>query len=252
MKRLLALLGLTSLVVLTACFYLGETFAVILGVSAGLLFFLTMFIPFARKEGTYPVAFITAVIAVCMFLGYTNFYVNPIKAYAKTTAEITAVQQDYVYHNNGYYNYILKVKSIAGKKVDTKMRLCSKQALFTEPYDELKFTADLSFTDNKSYYAQKIFLQAYFYSEEDVEVTKPDSKPLMYYIKSLRKDLSTALYLEMDYDTAAFSSAILLGDKNALEPDAKELLRSAGLSHIAVVSGLHLSIVGAIFAKIFD
>jgi len=251
LKRLLGLLGLTCLLVLTACFYLGETASFILGVGAFLLFLLSMLLPFARKEGTYPVAFMTAVITVCIFFGYTNFFVVPLQKFDGKTATVVAVQED-DYFSNGYYNYILKVKEIDSEKVNTKIRLCSKKALFTKAYDELRFKSEISFVENRSFWANETFLRTYLYEVSEVEVVKPTKRPLMYYIKELKNKFSTALYLEMNYDEAAFSSAVMLGDKYSMKPQTKDLLRASGLSHIAVVSGLHLSIVAAMAGKLFS
>lgn len=251
MKRLLGLLGLTCLLVLTACFYLSETAAVILGISALILFIFSMFFSFARKEGTYPVAFITAFIIVCVFLGYTNLFVNPLKAYDGKTADIVAYSED-EYYQNGFYNYVLKVKEIDGEEVNSNLLLCSKFPIITKYHDELHFSSEISFTENKSLWSRKIFFRSYLYEENEVDIINPDRRPLVYHFKEFRKDLSTALYLEMDYDEANFSSAVLLGDKYALTPQVKSLLRDAGLSHIAVVSGLHLSIIAAMCSKLFD
>ncbi|MBE6737673.1 MAG: ComEC/Rec2 family competence protein [Ruminococcaceae bacterium] len=251
MKRLLGLLGLTCLLVLTACFYLGETAAIIFGFGALFLFAVSMFFPFARKEGTYPVAFITAVITVCIFLGYTHFFVTPIKVYDGKKAEIVATQED-AYFQNGYYNYVLKVNEINGEDVNFRLLLLSKSPYITEYGDELRFTSEVSFKENKSFWARRIFLQSYIFEENAVEITKPYTRPFMYYFKNINNKFSTALYLEMGYEEASFSSAVLLGNKHALSIQMRELLRNSGLSHIAVVSGLHLSIIAAMVGKLFD
>ena len=81
MKRLLGLLGLTCLVVLTACFYLGNTVTLLFGAGAVVLFVVSMLIPAVRKEKTLPVGFITSAFVVLLFVGYGRFYVEPIKVY---------------------------------------------------------------------------------------------------------------------------------------------------------------------------
>ena len=250
MKRLLALLGLTCLLVLTACFYLGESIALVIGVVSLSLFVVSLFIPAVRKERTYPVAFLTSLLAVCMFLGYTSCFVEPLKVYDGQTAEVTATQKEAVYFQNGFYNYILEVNEINGEEVNTNLRLCSKYAFFTEPSDMLKFKSELIYTDSKADVSDKIFLRSYIFEGQGVEIERPDKRPLMYHIYKLRKSLSASLYLEMNYDEAAFSNAVLLGDKHAISDDTSYLMRSAGVSHIAVVSGLHLSIIAGLCSKL--
>lgn len=251
MKRLLGLLGLTCLVVLTACFYLGENAALILGAGSVVLFIISMLIPAVRKEKTLPIGFITSVIAITLFLGYGRFFVEPLKVYDEKTCDVVAVQKDEVYFSNGYYHYELDVKEIDGNKVNTGLLLRSKYHTYSKAFDELRFKTELYFTENGSQKAKRLFFNAYIFDEGTVEVISPDNRPIKYHFIALKEKLANALYLEMDYDTAAFSSSVLLGDKYAMEPQVKSLLRDAGLSHISVVSGLHLSIIALICRKVF-
>ncbi len=250
MKRLLGLLGLTCLLVLTACFYLGESVAIILGIGTFLLFSVSMLIPFARKEGTYPVAFITAFITVCVFFGYLNFFVTPLRRFDDCNVQIIATKED-EYFQNGYYNYVLKVKTIDGEDINSKLLLLSKYPCISQYGDEFSFTTDVSFNENKTFWSRRIFLRSFMYEEGNVVITKPEKRGFLYHFKNLNNKLSTALYLEMDYEEASFSSAVLLGNKYDLSPEVKELLRESGLSHIAVVSGLHISIIAAMVEKFF-
>ncbi|MBR3971870.1 MAG: ComEC/Rec2 family competence protein, partial [Ruminococcus sp.] len=251
MKRLLGLLGLTCLVVLTACFYLGNTVTLLFGAGAVVLFVVSMLIPAVRKEKTLPVGFITSAFVVLLFVGYGRFYVEPIKVYDEKTCDIVAVQKDEVYYNNGYYHYELDIKEIDGKKVNSGILLRSRFHTYSNAYDELRFKTELYFTENGSLKAKRLFFEAYLFDEGGVEVVRPEKRPLRYHFIALRDKLANALYRDMDYDTAAFSASVLLGDKYAMEPETKSLLRETGLSHISVVSGLHLSIVALISRKIF-
>ncbi len=253
MKRLLGLLGLTCLVVLTACFYLGAAFSVYIGGTALLLFIVSLFIPGLRAEKTVPVALFTALLAVSVFLGYTNFYAEPVRnKYNEKEVTVTGTLVSEEVRTYGYYDYELKVKSVDGESADFAMVLHSGQPLYIEPYDEITFPCKLISTSRGDYASRKIFFQSYVYDDLDAKVDKPDSRPLMYHILSLRKNLRTSLYLEMDYDTASFSNAVLLGDKYAVSAQVKELFRLNGLSHIAVVSGLHLSIIAFICRRLFE
>lgn len=251
MKRLLGLLGLTCLVVLTAVYYLGATFSVVLGLLAVILFTVSMFIPKLRKGITVPVTLVTIVFAVSLFGSYTYFYAEPIKdKYHNKEVPITAVQVSEETYSYGYYSYELDVTKVDGKDVSLKMMLRSKHSLYSEPYDIITFNNKINLYKTDKYASKGIFIQAYIF-DDSFTVTKPESRPLMYHIMKLRTEFSKALYLEMDYDTASFSSAVLLGDKYAIEPEAKELFRINGISHIAVVSGLHLSVIALICRKLF-
>ncbi len=252
MKRLLGLTGLTCLCALTACFYLQETVVLIAGGIAFLLFIISIFVTSVRKEGTLPVAFITITLSILLFVGFKHFYVQPIQdTYDGKTCTVTAVQRNEVHKSNGYYTYELDVNTIDDKKVNTGMILFTQEHIFSDPYDEVQFEAVLYSDTYGGDLAKGLYLRSYLlYDDAKVQITTPDRKPLMYHIINLRIKLRNALYMEMPLDTADFSSAVLLGDKHALGSDVKNLLRICGLSHISVVSGLHLSIISSIALKI--
>ena len=252
MKRLLGLLGLTCLVVLTACFYLGTFVASVLAIAAIILFSVSMLIKKIRCRKTIPVMCLTALFAVSLFMGYTQLYVNPIReAYDNKEVSVKAEQISGVYYSYGYYCYPLKCEEIDGTKVGYKLLLRSKDVLYSDVGDMLEFTAELTFNAKNIGPSERIFLHTWIQKDHNVKVIETDTKNLRCYICSIRNNLSNALYLEMDYDTANFSSAVMLGNKHSLSSEIKTLLRITGLSHVSVVSGLHLSVIGTLLTKIF-
>lgn len=252
MKRLLGLTGITCLCALTACFYMQELVSFLIAGGALLLFIVSLLLPSVRKEGTLPVAFITVSLSVILFLGFTHLYVEPLQSsYNEKLCTVVAVQKEEVYKSNDYYCYELDVKTIDGKKVNTGLMLFTREHTFSEPYDELKFEAVLYSDTYGGDMSKGLYLRSYLlYEDAQVQVTTSEKKPLMYHIINLRKELRNSLYMELSPDVADFSSAVLLGDKHALDSEFKNLLRICGLSHISVVSGLHLSIIASVSIKI--
>ena len=55
----------------------------------------------------------------------------------------------------------------------------------------------------------------------------------------------------MDNENAEICSAIAFGDKNSVDPTVKEDFKRAGLIHILVVSGLHMSVLSMILLFVF-
>ncbi|MBQ8001135.1 MAG: ComEC/Rec2 family competence protein [Ruminococcus sp.] len=253
MKRLLGLTGITCLCALTACFYFEESVVFIAGIVSLVLFVVSMLVPSVRKEGTLPLAFATIAVCVMLFMGYTHLYVQPLQqTYEGKTCQVTAVQKKEVYMQGKYYCYELDVSTIGGEQVNTGLLLYSREHIFSEPYDEVCFEGELTQCVYSGEMSKRLFLRCHLPDEDAVvEVTTPDKKPLMYHIIRLRSYLRTSLYMELPYDTASFASAVLLGDKHAISDEVTDLLRLCGLSHISVVSGLHLSIIAAVFKKIF-
>ena len=96
--------------------------------------------------------------------------------------------------------------------------------------------------------ADKIYINAYTY--ENVEVIEAEQRPLYFHFVKLRQHLRGALYSELHKDTADLASAVLLGD-DSFSDETYEALRRSGLTHMVVVSGLHLSILTMLYSKTF-
>ena len=63
----------------------------------------------------------------------------------------------------------------------------------------------------------------------------------------LRETLSTELTQLMPGTVAGLAAAMTVGDRRRVPSNVAEAFRSAGLSHILAISGLHVSIIGGIF-----
>ncbi len=253
MKRLLGLIGLTCLCVLTACFYLGTDISFIIGGAGFLLFCVSVIIKKSRRDGTLPIAGITIMLSVALFLFHTgaNFY-PVIDKYAGETAYVVAVLKQEPYYNYNSYCYELDVLSINGEEADAGIVLYSDEVIMAKPYDIFSFESELKFKESKSMISRGMYFSVSIWDTNQVVTSSPEKKPFLYYISELRNELTDALYLELDADTADFASALFLGDKYAVDKDVKELLRKVGLSHMIVVSGLHLSVMSSAADKVFD
>lgn len=68
----------------------------------------------------------------------------------------------------------------------------------------------------------------------------------------LQKRLSTSLRGEMNEDAGGVLAAMTVGDRNHLSSALRSAYRGAGLSHVLVVSGMHVSILcGDVFGSVF-
>ena len=68
----------------------------------------------------------------------------------------------------------------------------------------------------------------------------------------LQKRLSTSLRGEMNEDAGGVLAAMTVGDRNYLSSALRSAYRGAGLSHVLVVSGMHVSILcGDVFGSVF-
>ncbi len=252
MKRPLALIGLTLIVVLAVCFYLGNTASLVMIILAVLGIAVSLFIKKLRKVKTFTVFFSVVFIGVTLFSVYTDFHVQPIvQKYSGKEHSIVATIDDEGVYENGVYFYSVTGELIDNEKADVKISLCSEEAIVCETGDKISFKSMVNKGNYSGSLADREYLSVNIYENEEIEIIPSDSWNLYGEIVSLRDKLRSALYLELDYDNAAFASAILLGDDSGFSDETVISLRRAGLTHIVVVSGLHLSIITMLYNRFF-
>lgn len=65
----------------------------------------------------------------------------------------------------------------------------------------------------------------------------------------MKQRLAGIFLQTMEEEDAGILSAVILGEKNLLAPEIKELYRNSGAGHLLVVSGLHISLAGGTLLK---
>lgn len=243
MKRLLALTGLTCMSVLTAAFYLGQRTAlgILIVFTAGLV--LSLVVKSVRKQKVLPVICAVAAVSALFYTVYTNAVYTPlITQYAGKEVAVTAVLQDTPNNSYGYNYYTFKTETVNGKQETMQFTLRNSEKIDMEPYDRIQCTVQLEEAGAYSIAKGTYFTAASGYTFT-YRVSETEHKPLYYYAVVLRQKMEQALDSVMRPEYANLTKALLLGDKYALEPEVKEAFRTVGLSHVIVVSGLHLSLL---------
>lgn len=69
--------------------------------------------------------------------------------------------------------------------------------------------------------------------------------PIEQFLHEIRKKLENTLHTVCSEKDAAIFCALLLGEKDFLDQETKDLYRDGGIIHILSISGLHLSIIGS-------
>ncbi len=80
---------------------------------------------------------------------------------------------------------------------------------------------------------------------------KRDEDKFYKLLRNIRVTLQDKLFSNISYDSAATVCAITYGDKNFLDEDFEDNVRNSGVSHVMVVSGMHLSIIMSAVFKVF-
>ena len=107
---------------------------------------------------------------------------------------------------------------------------------FREPnYDKVNINGFSSYLSSRG-----IYICAYADSVHITGIEKAFPSGWIFSIRRYVNELGKTCFKN---NTRALFNAMVLGDKSLIEEDLEKSLRVAGISHIAVVSGMHLSIV---------
>ncbi len=249
MKRLFEQIGVTYLSVLAIVFYFGTTFAFVLACVALVATAMFLAIKRFRKTVYLVVVALTTLIACTVNLVYTNaVYNSVVEKYDNTSGVVVATLTELPTKTHNSYSYNFQAESVDGEECDFNFVAYYHDDLNLEPYDKIKITVDLCKTDSKYLISKGFFIRADFgYNDISYTTIHTDDKPIKYDAIQLRQKIETMLYENLNNDSAQLCSALLVGDKNALKVECVEDFRKAGVSHLIVVSGMHFSILTALW-----
>lgn len=154
------------------------------------------------------------------------------------TAEVLEVAQSY---EGNKVDATLRVKTVGGRE-DSFLVQCGALPE-CEAGDEIEFSALLTVpqeSERLTLYADGVALEAEYQSRFK-QLGKCDSFRAK--TARLRKRLSEALRKGMGSDEGGVLAAMAVGDRSCLTTELRSAYRGAGMSHVLVVSGLHVSIL---------
>ncbi len=124
-----------------------------------------------------------------------------------------------------------KTKVHIGQKVKVEGEL----SFFEPAYNPGNF-------DNKLYYEkQNIHASVWV---EVISVTDPGKSVLLDGLYNLRQYFKDIFVENMPKEDAAILTAVILGEKNGMDEELRELFKVNGIGHVLAISGLHLSFIG--------
>ena len=116
-------------------------------------------------------------------------------------------------------------------------------------YDLVSFTAQINELssqddgfDGRSYYVSEGY-SAILDEITDLEVLGNDVSLVSELLSRLRLKISNTLKLRTDFETGAFLSALIVGDRSDLSGNTRLNFARLGISHILALSGMHLAIL---------
>ena len=221
-----------------------------------LLPFAAFFVPallwllFGKNSRGYGVCLLLGALAGLLFTAHTRQKLDRVQtAYADREVTLTAeVEEVSASYYPGVVHAVLRVEPTDGEKTAFRMECVCMPKCTAGERVQARFALEVpARTQQLSSYADGIAL-----SGEYLSGMKHLGLSESFRAKTarLQKRLSAALRKGMAQGPAGVLAAMVLGDRTHLSKDLRSAYRAAGLSHVLVVSGMHVSILcGSMFVK---
>ena len=145
-----------------------------------------------------------------------------------------------VHKGEAYYvgGILLYISNVSNLRIGDVIAASGELSSFLVPRNDGEFNL-------YNYYKSKGIYYKVFSSDNITQVLSVKRYPVSEWFDTVRDKLIIEL-LEHSYSLkdAGTMSAILLGEKEYLENNLQESFRISGISHVLVVSGLHISLIG--------
>lgn len=249
MTRPFCVIGFTALFTLFVMPVFPQKEAMGAAFAAALIaFVLSLCSRASRRDKTLPTAFLTAAVCVLLLWSTQSRYAaqqNAVMDAQEVT--VSGVLADLPYQDNGKYYAVLRVQTLNGEPFHGKIRLVSRTPLEIAPTDSITFRAKPFLlgggTENEaisSHYRAKGILCGATLSGE-LTVIQGGSTGIFSSILSLRQALTQAVFSALPNESGGVIACISFGVKTLLSDKSENAFRASGISHLLVVSGLHLS-----------
>lgn len=221
-----------------------------------LLPFAAFFVPallwllFGKNSRGYGVCLLLGALAGLLLTAHTRQKLDRVHtAYADREVTLTAeVEEVSASYYPGVVHAVLRVEPTGGEKTAFRMEcVCMPKCTVGERV-QARFALEVpARTQQLSSYADGIVLSGEYLA--GMKRLGP-SESFRAKTARLQRRLSAALRKGMAQGPAGVLAAMVLGDRTHLSKDLRSAYRAAGLSHVLVVSGMHVAILcGSVFRK---
>lgn len=173
------------------------------------------------------------------------------------SVQIVGTVVNYPQVKDNYTIYEIKSESVKilngnAKRVpqNVKFRISDISKINANIFDKISFTADLNETEDYRVSS----LSSGIYSAGRLEKYNGfigKNRPFYAFLYDFRSKVNNLIYSKVNYNDSTVISALLLGDRMKLSDELNQNAKASGVSHMLVVSGMHLGILFQIFDIIF-
>ena len=233
-------------------FYLG-TISRLIFLAVSLICFFALFIAyFTTKKRSMLDKFIKYAplcffIALSMIISLISFGRGEnILKYVGEDREVAAEVTEETWENEYGGIYVIKINEIDGEKVKCEAVLESYGRALDKGnkislYGEIRELSDnkYDFSERNAYLDDGIFISV---SCEEITLIDGEIKETSFF-KRANKFLDSRFKNNLNSDTYALFSALLLGNKNNLDPSVRRDFARLGISHVLALSGMHITLL---------
>ncbi len=253
MARVLFYTGISLLLVSAALLYLPTCFSfIIIGILLAAFILSVIFAKKIHFSGIKTLLLITLAFAVFGTV-VMQTRVLPAEKLSGYRAKVVATVSDWPVRYEDYSVYELKTESIkiiykSGERrlknvpQRLKLRVTDVNESNLSVFDHV--VVDMTFQPLEKHRSTSLSSGVYAggYTKTKM-VCNGHNRPFYAFLYDLRTSINEVLYKNIEYDSAALISAVLLGDRGGLSESFESDARAAGVTHTLVVSGMHLGII---------
>ncbi len=186
------------------------------------------------------IAVVGLVLAIQGFVkfGHEKFLSEITEQAQQMTLRTEEVFAGYSPETNHIYATVLQAEDSAAVGAKVKLTVSAP----VEPGELLQGSVSLSPLQNNPF-AAAAKAEGIFLEGEGEGLNTVGLEPTIYSaLRKLQKKMSACIKQYLNRDLGAIAAAVAVGDKGSLTKEVKTSFQQAGLSHLLVVSGMHLSI----------
>ncbi|MDD2954727.1 MAG: ComEC/Rec2 family competence protein [Oscillospiraceae bacterium] len=247
MKRPLLVIGCSYLIAAAVCIC-GDLWLCLAVGAAGLLSFVGM-----KARGRWPAARLSALSAGCSALACAAallLFLSPAKELAGQKAMICGRVEELLSGRSA----VILTDTVNGEPLQVRFRASFYSEEGLSLFDRVEGSFTLRDASSEGGYANRAYARSrrLFLAgspARDVRVSAPQSFTILQRLQLWREGIAQRIQRFLPRYQGGMTAAMALGRQDLLEEGLVADFRTAGLSHLLVVSGMHLSCVaGAVCA----
>ncbi|MBQ9139244.1 MAG: ComEC/Rec2 family competence protein, partial [Ruminococcus sp.] len=201
------------------------------------------------KAVDYLIISVFFITAVTVNRSYTHFVYDKIAAYSGTDGSFCGEITDYTMYDGDFASYTIKGKINNEQKARISLFTTALDADYGDIVTIEKCTfstveGDYLFDSAEWNKSRHIFLEADKIS--GISVEKRNTSHIRRSLSRFRNKMSERILIEMTDETGSVLAGMIFGEKRHINNQTRTALYKAGIGHILAVSGLHVSMLGAV------